>query len=45
MTVGELALLLLAFVVLAGGGLWLYAWWQTRHWQPPDNPHDGEWPK
>jgi len=45
MTVKELALWMLAVFVLAGGGLWLHAWWQTRHERPPDKPHDGEWPK
>jgi len=42
MTVGDWALIALALFVIAGGGLWLWAWWQTRHERSPDKRHDGE---
>ena len=44
MTVGELALVTLALFVIAGGAVWLHAWWQARRGPPSDRPKNGEWP-
>jgi len=43
MTVGELLLIMVAFFVLAGGGLWLYAWWKVQH-DAKNEPKNEKWP-
>jgi len=46
MTVGEWLLVVLALLVIVGGGVVLHAWWNARRTLPPiDRPKNGEWPQ
>ena len=43
MTFGELALITLALLVIAAGGIWLHAWWLSNHPKEPPK-QNGDWP-